>query len=210
MSSPFSKVKIPRPPKKVIATFSEKQLNAVLQAVNTASPSGFRDWVMILVLLDTGLRASELTGLTVGGVNLDEGLLKVCGKGNKERVVPVGARVQKAIWKYLNRHRPRPANPLRPALFLTASGQPITTDRLRAIIEKYTGRAGIEGVRCSPHTFRHTFAISYLRNGGDVFSLQRILGHSSLEIVRIYVNLAVADVKACHRRFSPADNMEIK
>jgi site-specific recombinase XerD len=210
MSSPFSRVKIPKPPKKVIATFSEKQLNATLRAISTSTPAGFRDWTMILVLLDTGLRASELVRLAVNNVNLDEGLLKVYGKGNKERVVPIGAKVQRAIWKYLHHHRPQLANPLRPTLFLAASGQPITTDRLRAIIKKCTNRAGIEGVRCSPHTFRHTFAISYLRNGGDVFSLQRILGHSSLDIVRIYVNLAVADVKACHQRFSPADNMEIK
>jgi integrase/recombinase XerD len=210
MSSPFSRVKIPKPPKKVIATFSEKQLNAILRAVNTATPSGFRDWAMILMLIDTGLRASELVGLTLGDINLEDGLLKVYGKGNKERVVPIGAKVQRALWKYLNHHRSQPANPLHPTLFLTASGGPISTDQLRAIINKYTSRADIEGVRCSPHTFRHTFAISYLRNGGDVFSLQRILGHSSLDVVRIYVNMAVADVKACHRRFSPADNMETK
>ncbi len=210
ISSPFSKVRIPKPPKKIIATFSDKQLTAMLKAINIATPAGFRDWTMILMLLDTGLRASELTGLTVVDVNLVDGLMKVYGKGNKERVVPVGTRVQRAVWKYLERHRPQPANPLCPTLFLTATGNPITTDRLRTIIEKYARRAGIEGVRCSPHTFRHTCAISYLRNGGDVFSLQRILGHSSLEIVRIYVNLAEADIKACHRRFSPADNMEIK
>jgi site-specific recombinase XerD len=210
MSSPFSRVKIPKPPKKIIATFSEKQLNAILRVINTTTPAGFRDWAMIIMLIDTGLRASELVGLTVEDINLDDGLLKVCGKGNKERVVPIGAKVQRALWKYLNHHRPQPANPLHPTLFLTTSGQSITTDRLRTIIGKYTDRADIEGVRCSPHTFRHTFAISYLRNGGDVFSLQRILGHSSLDVVRIYLNLAVADVKACHRRFSPADNMEIK
>lgn len=208
--NPFARVKIPKPPTKVIATFSEKQLNAMLKTINTATPAGFRDWSMILTLLDTGLRASELVGLTMSDVNLDDGMAKVYGKGNKERVVPFGAKVQKTLWKYLQRHRPKPANPLCTALFLTAAGQPISGDRLRAIIEKYANRAGIEGVRCSPHTFRHTFAISYLRNGGDVFSLQRILGHSSLDIVRIYVNLAEADVKACHQRFSPADNMEIK
>ena len=209
-SNPFAKIKIPKPPKKVIATFSDNQLIAILKSINTSTLAGFRDWTMILMLLDTGLRASELTGLAVADINLEDGLMKVYGKGNKERVVPVGARVQKAVWKYLQRHRPQPANPLCPTLFLTAAGQPITTDRLRAITEKHTSSANIEGVRCSPHTFRHTFAISYLRNGGDVFSLQRILGHSSLDVVRIYVNLAEADIKACHRRFSPADNMEIK
>ena len=209
-SNPFTKIKIPKSPKKVIATFSEKQVTAMLKAINTSTPTGFRDWTMILMLLDTGLRASEITGLTVVDVNLEDGLMKVYGKGNKERVVPIGARVQRAVWKYLQRHHPQPANPLCSTLFLTATGNPITTDRLRAIIEKYARKAAIEGVRCSPHTFRYTCAISYLRNGGDVFSLQRILGHSSLEIVRIYVNLAEADIKACHRRFSPADNMEIR
>ena len=147
------------------------------------------------MLLDTGLRASELVGLTMVNVNLEDGLVKVMGKGSKERIVPIGAKVQRALWKYLQRHRPQPANPLCPTLFLTLTGKPITTDRLRTIIEKYSIRADIEGVRCSPHTLRHTFAISYLRNGGDVFSLQRILGHSSLEIVRYYVNLAQADIK---------------
>ena len=209
-SNPFSRVKVPKPPKKVIVTFSGKQLAAMLKSVNTSMTAGFRDWTIILMLLDTGLRASELVGLTMDNVNLEDGMVKVLGKGSKERIVPFGAKVQRALWKYIQRYRPQPANPLFPTLFLTASGNPITTDRLRTIIEKYARRAGIEGVRCSPHTFRHTFAISYLRNGGDVFSLQRILGHSSLEIVRNYVNLAEADIKACHRRFSPADNMEIR
>jgi integrase/recombinase XerD len=209
-SNPFSRVKVPKPPKKVIATFSEKQLTAILKAVNTSMPAGFRDWTIMLMLLDTGLRASELVGITMNDVNLEDGMVKVYGKGSKERVVPFGAKVQRAVWKYLQRYRSQPANPLCTTLFLTATGNPITTDRLRTIIEKYARKAGIEGVRCSPHTFRHTCAISYLRNGGDVFSLQRILGHSSLEIVRIYVNYAEADVKACHRRFSPADNMQIK
>ena len=209
-SNPFSRVKIPKPPVKVIITFTEKQLTAMLKSVNTSMPAGFRDWTIMLMLLDTGLRASELVGLTLNDVNLDDGMVKVFGKGSKERVVPFGTKVQRTLWKYLQKYRPQPANPLCPTLFLTSTGNPITTDRLRTIIEKYARNAGIEGVRCSPHTFRHTFAISYLRNGGDVFSLQRILGHSSLEIVRIYVNLAEADIKACHRRFSPADNMKIR
>ncbi len=209
-SNPFTKIRIPKPPKKIIITFSEKQLTAMLKSVNTSMPAGFRDWTIILMLLDTGLRASELVGLTMNDVNLEDGMVKVYGKGNKERVVPFGTKVQRAVWKYLQRYRSQPANPLYPTLFLTAAGNPITTDRLRMIIEKYARKASIEGVRCSPHTFRHTCAISYLRNGGDVFSLQRILGHSSLDMVRIYVNLAEADIKACHRRFSPADNMQLK
>jgi len=182
ITNPFTKVKFPKPPKKVIATFSTKQITSILKTINTSTPAGFRDYTMILMLLDTGLRASELVGLTFDNVNLEDGMVKVFGKGSKERFVPIGAKVQKILWKYLQRYRPQPANPLCTALFLNAGGDPLTTDRLRAKVEKYARKSAIEGVRCSPHTFRHTFAISYLRNGGDVFSLQRILGHSSLEI----------------------------
>ena len=133
--------------------------------------TSFRDWTVILVLLDTGLRASELVGLTMSDVNLDEGLLKVCGKGNKERVVPIGAKVQRAVWKYINRHRPRPANHLRPTLFLTASGRPITTDRLRTIIKKYTGRVadftsslikGLQGLSQNPKMFVANMSLTWI------------------------------------------------
>jgi len=210
LSNPFAKVRVPKPPKKVIPTFSESQIQALLAVIDTHTTTGFRDWVMILMLLDTGLRASELVNLRLDDVNLDDGIVKVCGKGDKERMVPIGARVQRAIWKYLQRCRPQPASPLCGNLFLTRNGEPMTVNRIETVIENYGRKAGIEGVRCSPHTFRHTFAISYLRNGGDVFSLQRILGHSSLDVVRIYVDLAEADVKACHRKFSPADNLELR
>ena len=162
---------------------------------------------MFLTLLDTGVRASELTGLTLENLNLGDSMITVEGKGAKERAVPIGARVQRAIWKYFHHYRPQPAYPRICNLFLTREGEPITVNQLEAIVEKYGDMAAIEGVRCSPHTLRHSFAITYLRNGIDVFSLQRILGHSSLDIVKIYPNLAETDVKASHRKFSPADNM---
>lgn len=208
-TNPFSRVKIPRPPHKVVPTFSEAEIRTILGTLDTSAPEGFRGWTIILVLLDTGLRVSELAGLKVEDVKLDEGMLKVTGKGAKERMVPIGAKVQRAIWKYVERYRPEPASPSRAGLFLTRRGDPLTKGRVETLLRHYGQKAGLQGVRCSPHTFRHTFAITYLRNGGDVFSLQRILGHSSLDVVRVYVNLAQTDVKAAHRRYSPADNMEL-
>jgi len=205
----FSKVRIPRPPKKITPTFSEGQIQGLFGMMDTSTAVGFRDWTMLLILLDTGLRVSELAGLGLEDVDLDQMLLKVYGKGAKERIVPIGVRVQRAMWKYLQRYRPEPASPRFNNMFLTRNGKPMTKGRIEIIVKQYGERAGLVGVRCSPHTFRHTFAISYLRNGGDVFTLQRILGHSSLEVVKVYVSLASADIQAAHRRCSPADNMDL-
>lgn len=96
LSNPFVKVRIPKPSIKVIPTFSESQIQALVGVITTSTPVGYRDWTMILTLLDTGLRANELVSL-----RLEDGVVKVCGKGGKERAVPIGARVQRAMWKYL-------------------------------------------------------------------------------------------------------------
>jgi site-specific recombinase XerD len=208
--TPFTKLKIPKSPKRIIPTFSQEQLRQLFGAIDITSPTGYRDYTIMLTLLDSGIRCSELTGLGFTDVKLESRLLKVWGKGSKERLVPIGARVQKAMWKYLNRYRPEPATPRYDQVFLTRDGRPLTKDRLEAIVERYGKKAGITGVRVSPYTFRHTMAVTFLRNGGDVFSLQRILGHSSLEVVRGYVNLAQSDISRVHQRNSPADNLEFK
>ena len=208
--NPFERIKIPRAPKKVIPIFTEEQLHQLFEAIDITSPTGYRDYTIILVLLDTGIRCSELTSLKVVDVNLKSRLLKVWGKGSKERLVPIGANVQKALWKYLVRYRPEPATPRYDNVFLTRDGYPLTKDRVEAVVERYGRKARITGVRVSPHTFRHTMAVMFLRNGGDVFTLQRILGHSQLEVVRGYVNLAQSDISRVHQKNSPVDNLDLK
>jgi len=208
--NPFDKIRIPKPPKRVIVPFTDEQLRALLATIDTHSASGFRNWTIMLTLLDTGLRVTELCNLKLEDTNLNERSLKVLGKGNKERVVPIGGTAQRAIAKYVNRYRPKPINQLKDYLFLTSRGEQLTTNRIEVIIKQYANRAGINGVRCSPHTFRHTFAISYLRNGGDVFSLQRILGHSTLDMVRNYIALTQSDLQAAHLKCSPVDNLKLK
>jgi integrase/recombinase XerD len=208
--NPFSQIKIPKAPKKVMPTFTQEQLQRLMAAIDTRTTSGHRDYTIIVTFLDTGTRCSELTGLKVDDVNQEAKLLKVWGKGAKERMVPFGRKVQHALWKYLTFYRPEPLMPRYDHVFLTGDGRPLTKDRVEAIVEHYGRKAGITGVRISPHTFRHTFAVMFLRNGGDVFSLQRIMGHSTLDVLRIYVNMAQADIQEAHRRHSPADNMDFK
>ena len=159
-------------------------------------------------MLDSGIRISELVGIELGDVNLAEGCIKIRrAKGNRERIVPIGSLVQKSLWKYLNHHRPQPLTEKISRLFLSDDGLPLTKSGVQQMLRRKGKRAGIIGVRCSPHTFRHTFAKNYLLNGGDIFSLQKILGHSSLASVRTYLNLFAVDIKRQHQRFSPVDNM---
>jgi integrase/recombinase XerD len=208
--NPFSLLKIPKAPKRLIPSFATEQLAGLIEAIDLSNSQGYRDYAIVLLLSDTGIRVSELTGLKLDDVNLERRLVRVLGKGAKERVVPYGMRVQKALLRYLNFHRSEPVTPLTREFFLTDSGEPLKARRVQAIIKRYGEKAGIKGIRCSPHTLRHTAAVMWIRNGGDVFSLQQILGHSSLEMVRVYVNLAQSDIEAAHRRYSPADNLELK
>ncbi len=204
----FSRLKIPKPPKKVMTTFSQSQIELLLSVIGS-SAEGYRDMVIILILLDTGLRVNELINLKMDNVWLEEGIIKILGKGNKERLVPIGKQIRRLLWHYTSQCRPEPARPNLDNLFLTHDGRPLTKNRVDSLMKHYGKKAGLTGVRCSPHTLRHTFAVSYLRNGGDVFSLQRILGHSSLEMTRRYCELADMDIKEAHAIASPVDNLKI-
>jgi len=155
--------------------------------------------------LDTGARLGELMGLKLGDVDLEQGYLKVTGKGSRERYLPIGAKVTKALLKY----RIRRAETTWDNFFVTKDGRPLTLRRVQAVIKRYGEKAKVSGVRCSPHTFRHTSCVMYLRNGGDPFTLQKKLGHSSLQMTRHYSNLVDADVRAAHLKHGPADRLNV-
>ena len=208
--NPMKLVKIPKASKIIVETLTEGQIRRLLNTIDCTTPLGFRDRCIILILLDTGIRLSELAGLTIHDVNLERGELKVMGKGQKQRLVPIGASVQKALWKYLNKYRPDPPYPSIDSLFLNRMSMPMSPDSIYRMIKRRGEEAGIQGVRCSPHTLRHTFAKNFLLNGGDVFTLQKILGHTSLEVVRMYVNLVSDDILRQHRKYSPVDMMGLK
>jgi integrase/recombinase XerD len=208
-ANPFTRIRIPKPPCKVIPAFSDLQLRALLDAIDTATAEGFRDYTIILTLLDTALRVTELASLRLENLWLEDGVLKVMGKGGKERLIPIGKTVQRLLWRYINLFRPQPVNQNCDFVFLTADGRPITRNRIQKRLALYGAKAGLKGVRCSPHTLRHTGAVTFLRNGGDVFSLQRLLGHSTLQMTRHYCELADIDVKKAHATASPVDNLSL-
>lgn len=161
-----------------------------------------------MTLLDTGLRCAELCNLTVQDAHIDQGFLKVMGKGSKERVAPIGAAVQKVLLRYLHHFRPEPARPGMDNFFLTLEGLPMAVDGVARMIRRLGQASGV--TKLHAHLCRHTFATNYLINGGDVFSLQQILGHTTLEMVRRYVSLAASHVTVQHRKYPPMDRLGVK
>jgi len=194
-----SRLKVPRAPKKIIQTFSEEQLRRLLTAAR--SP---RDKAILGLFIDTGIRVTELAFLQIQDVDLDRGRIKVNGKGAKERYVFCGNKCRRLLWRYINTERPNVSSD---RLFINAYGQPLKARGILEMMRRCGRRAGINGVRCSPHTLRHTFAKRFLLNGGDVFTLQQILGHSSLEMVRRYVALCSQEVGRLYRPHSPLDRL---
>jgi integrase/recombinase XerC len=195
-ASGFRSLRRPKVPRRLIAPFSDAELRSLLALADA------RERALALVLLDTGLRLSELVSLRVGDVRPD-GTLRVMGKGSKERIVPIGASARRSLVRYLGtRSNAAAGDPL----FCGRWGRRLTARGVQLAIARLGRRAAV-GTRCSPHTFRHTFARGYLVNGGDVFSLQQILGHATLDMVRRYVSLSEADLVARHRTASPADRL---
>lgn len=197
------RLQLPKVPKRVIEVLSEAEVARLLASVDPNIAAGARDLAILTLFLDTGLRLGELVGLRLADVHLADQWLKVMGKGSKERLVPFGSRTAKILGRYLSMFR-APLSDVQSA-FLGQDGTPLTENTIKMLFCRLRVRSGI--VRLHPHLLRHTFATSYLVAGGDVFTLQAILGHTTLEMTRRYVTLASAHVTIQHRRFSPIDRL---
>jgi len=201
----MAKVKMPRVPETVIPTFSEKELERLLGQPDKTSNEGFRDYCLLLTFIDTGIRLSELACLKYDDIDYEQNLFRVMGKGLRERFVPFGRRVAKVLMKYQLKCRPEPVGT--DNFWLRRDGRPLLPKRIEKLVRFYGKKAGLK--RCYAHKLRHTSAVMYLRNGGDVFSLQKKLGHRSLLMTRHYSNLADSDVRAQHLRYGVADRLKI-
>lgn len=212
------KLKPPRAEQKEVSPFTEGDIKLIMsslnrsrvyirqgQAVDHALGSSERNRAIVLLLLDTGIRASELCDLQIQ--DLDNRNNRICirqGKGMKQRTLPFSPRTGQVIWKYLaTRGETRPEDPL----FASKFNRALTRTKLAEMLRDIGKRAGVENVH--PHRFRHTFAIMYLRFGGNAFTLQSSLGHSSLSTVRVYLQLAQVDLDQVHRRASPVDQWRL-
>jgi len=180
----------PKPRKVVIQPFNDVEVRALLNAI-MYDPD--RNRALILLLLDTGARASEICNLEKKDIDLAAKRIKVLGKGDKERTLPFSARTGSAIFQHLAMNEGKPFK-------MSRTG-------LAQYLRRLGNRAGVKDAH--PHRFRHTFAITYLRNGGDPYTLQEILGHSTMEMVRKYLEIAQIDLDTAHKKASPVEGWKL-
>jgi integrase/recombinase XerD len=204
-TNPIKEIKLLKQRKSVIATFSNDQIRKLFRQPNLKTFIGVRDLTILMLLLETGIRANELVGLSLSDIRWEDSQLLIRNaKGYRERLVPFQSRMKDQFKKYLAIRGVIATD----ALFVTIDNTPLTKRQLQSRITFYGREAGIDGVRCSCHTLRHTFAKLSVKNGAGVFELQQILGHTTMEMVRTYVNLYSTDVRDKHKSFSPLTNLK--
>jgi site-specific recombinase XerD len=197
--------KLPKATKTTIEILSDEEIQVLMKSFKLNTEMGLRNACIVALMLDSGLRRSEVLGLDCENLHLTQGVVKVHGKGDKDRIVPLGLYAKKLLLKYIGGYRSMPIYQTK-KLFIDSTYKPMSDNALKQLFLRLRDKSGIERLR--PHILRHTFATKYLMNGGDIFSLQQILGHTSLDMVRRYSHLASAYIIHKHKQFSPLDNIE--
>jgi len=209
--NPAARLALPKPEKRITVTFTDEHVEKMLASCDTSTEMGFRDYVMLLLLLDTGMRLSELSTLRVTDVH--DTYVKVYGKGRKEREIGIHPHVSKLLWKYVNKYR-HTKDEHEQALFLggsRSSGKPLGYGGVKQVLQRIKKATGIDDVRLSAHTFRHTFAKMYLEEGGEVFKLSREMGHSSVQVTKLYLeDFSSTEARKEHTSFSPINRLSLK
>jgi integrase/recombinase XerD len=193
--------KLPRPLPKALA---ESEVEALIRAPDVATPLGLRDRAMFELIYATGLRVSELVGLRADQVNLRQGVVRVTGKGGKDRLVPIGDEAAHWLQRYYAEARPALAGGRAATeVFLTRRHASMTRQMFWVMVKRHASAAGIDASRISPHVLRHCFATHLLNHGADLRALQMLLGHSSLSTTQIYTLVAREGLKRLHARHHP-------
>ncbi len=194
---------LPRIERYLPETLNELQVERLLAAISVERPLGLRDRAMAELLYASGLRISELAGARLENLNLEDGVIRVTGKGNKTRLIPVGRKACAAIAAYLEKERPGLVRRRTGSeIFLSVRGSRLTTARLWQIIRQSAKHAGIE-TAVYPHLLRHSFATHLLSNGADLRIIQEMLGHADISTTQIYTHVDQSRLKAVHHQFHP-------
>jgi integrase/recombinase XerD len=188
--NPAASVQLPRRPRTLPRALSPVETERLIDAATGTTPRTLRDRALVELLYGAGLRVSEAVGLEKNGVALEERVVRVCGKGSKERLVPLGRPAAEALRRYLALGRPHLDRRYRPELFLNARGGALTRAGAFLILRKLADRAGLEPGRVHPHLLRHSFATHLLEGGADLRSVQEMLGHADLGTTERYTHVS--------------------
>jgi integrase/recombinase XerD len=200
---PTETMTLPRIERYLPETLNELQVEELLESIDTKQPLGLRDRAMLELLYASGLRISELAGAKLENLNLEEGVVRVTGKGNKTRLVPVGRKACAAIATYLEEERPRLVKRRTGSeVFLSTRGGRLTTVRIWQIVKAVARRSGLEA-NVYPHLLRHSFATHLLGNGADLRIIQEMLGHADISTTQVYTHVDQQRLKAVHHKFHP-------
>jgi integrase/recombinase XerD len=200
---PSADLDSPKLPRSLPKSLSEEEVEALLAAPDVATPQGLRDRAMLETLYASGLRVSELVGLKGVQVSLDTGVVRVMGKGAKERLTPLGEDAIDWIERYRREARPQLLRARKSdALFVTSRGAPMTRQAFWALIKRHAKAAGVRHP-ISPHTLRHAFATHLINHGADLRVVQLLLGHADISTTQIYTHVARERLKALHRKHHP-------
>ena len=199
------KLILPKAQRKTIDVLTEQEVKRLFSVFDLDNYKELRNCCICALMLDSGLRKSEIVRLKLSDVHIPEGYIIVNGKGDKQRIVPLGDNTRKYLVRYISQ---RPAGAIYPALFLTNQNTPITKSVLERMFKTLKTRNDLLTPRIHAHLLRHTFATNYLENGGNIYSLQLILGHTSLEMEKKYVHLTQAKTVVNFKDFSPLDNLK--
>jgi integrase/recombinase XerD len=187
--NPAAEIDAPRRQRKLPRTLSPREAERLIEAAAGTTPRSLRDAALVELLYGAGLRVSEAVGLERAGVDLDARVVRVLGKGNKERIVPIGRSAVEALRRYLSRGRPYLDRRYRPELFLNAQGGALTRMGAFLILRRLAQKAGLEPERIHPHLLRHSFATHLLEGGADLRSVQEMLGHADLATTEVYLHV---------------------
>lgn len=202
--NPARPLRNPRKARRLPHVLSSEEVARLLEAPPEHTPMGLRDRAILETLYSAGLRVSELVGLNDGDLHLEEGLVRVQGKGRRERLALLGSYAVRALRRWLRVRPPRPAGMEgadRP-VFVNRFGQRLTTRSVGRLLEKYLRQTGLDQ-RTSPHTLRHSFATHLLDRGADIRSVQELLGHKSISTTQIYTHLSTATLRAAYEKAHP-------
>ena len=204
VNDPTLKLANPTRPSRLPKVMSEKQVESLLAAPDLDTPLGLRDRAMLETLYATGLRVSELVNLKLHEIGFNEGVLRALGKGNKERLVPLGELAIDWLGRYLKEARQEILKGRQSdALFVTARGGPMTRQAVWQLIKRYALIAGIAPDKLSPHVLRHAFATHLLNHGADLRVVQLLLGHADISTTQIYTHVARERLKSLHATHHP-------